>query len=390
MANAAQRICLFGGSFDPVHNRHIQIASDALKQFLLDKVIFIPTLNPPHKNELSVSLSDRIKMLSLAIASYRNMEVSAVEAYRSGKSYTYDTVMQIKKIYPQAELYYIIGEDSLNYVDQWYRAKELFSLITFIVCDRFADTNDRRTEIEAHGAKLLFLDTLPLNISSTKIRESLAKNEFTADIPLPVYEYIAEASLYGMQMLPKIFRVYLDKLATLINDKRMAHSLCVAYTARELAKLHHVDTERATCAGILHDCAKALPLSVMQGIAKKNKLYFDEEIYHSPLLHAPIGAEIAKELFGVEDPHVYSAITYHTTGMSGMNALDSIVYLADKIEPTRPSYPQLEEIKQKAKINLNAALLLSIESTNNYLKLMNKSVSRNTLRLMESLKNNNS
>lgn len=386
MPETAKRICLFGGSFNPIHNQHIQIAKDALKQFSLDKIIFIPTLNPPHKETLGATISDRTRMIELATAQYREMEVSTIESYRSGKSYTIDTIKQIKKEYPSADLYYIIGEDSLNYLDKWYRAKELFALTKFIVCDRFFDQEDRRNEIKALGANLLFLVNKPIDMSSTKIRKDISKQKFSPDVPLAVYEYIIESSLYGANILPAIFKEYLDKLSTLINTKRLAHSLCVAYTARELAAYYDVDPILATCAGILHDCAKALPVPVLQSIAKINRLFFDAEIYQTPLLHAPIGAEIAKEIFNVETPEVISAITYHTTGIPGMSVLDMIVYLADKIEPTRSAYPHLEEIKILAKKNLKKAMILSIETTQNYLRLSNKSLHKNTSRLLTNLR----
>lgn len=385
MAGGNPKICLFGGSFNPIHKQHLQIAKDALKQFTLNKVIFIPTINPPHKADLGTKISDRIRMIELAIAPFRDMEVSSLESFRSGSSYTFDTLNQIKKKYSNADIYYLIGEDSLNYLDQWYRAKDLFQMVQFIVCDRYDKQNDRRKEIIAQGAKLLFLETKPLDISSTEIRKKLQKQEFVEDIPLAVYEYIVECNLYSSTLLPPIFTQYLSKLSTLINHKRLAHSLCVAYTARELAKLHGIDPIICTTAAILHDCAKALPLPVMQNFAKKRQLYFDADIYESSLLHAPVGAEMAKELFGVQDENVYSAITYHTTGMMGMNTLDTIIFLADKIEPTRSPYPQLEEIRQLAKKDLKKALLLSIMSTENYLKLINKSLSKNTKRLLESL-----
>lgn len=387
MPEYISKIGVFGGSFDPVHNRHIQIAQEALDQFQLDKVIFIPTVNPPHKTSLKASIEDRIMMLQLALVGNKKFEVSKIEMNREGYAYTYDTLIELTTLYPKTCFYYIIGEDSLNYLDKWHRANDLFKLTNFIVCNRFHDKKDRRKEIEKAGAKLYFLKTAAKDISSTKIRQDLKDHNNSNEIPKTVLEYILEKNLYNTDVLPCYFSSYISKLINLIEIKRFAHSLGVAYEARKLAIIYNQDYIKATEAGLLHDCAKNLPINKMQLIADMNNLDLDLQTYNSELLHAPVGSILAKTAFGVTDNNVLSAIFYHTTGNYNMNLFDMIIYLSDKIEPGRPSYPQLNEIRKLAEKDIHAAMIMCIESTAKFLEKHSKPMHKDTLRLLITLKN---
>ena len=124
------------------------------------------------------------------------------------------------------------------------------------------------------------------------------------------------------------------------------------------------DGKQAEKAGLLHDCAKHMPLEEMQRIAKENRLDADREfLASSSLLHSVVGAFVAQRDYGMKDPEILEAITYHNTGHAGMSRLAMCVCLSDSIEPTRASYPMLEEIRALAERSLEKALLLSLEGT---------------------------
>ena len=145
--------------------------------------------------------------------------------------------------------------------------------------------------------------------------------------------------------------------------------MLVTNTARRLARANGVDEDTAACAALLHDCAKCMPLSTLQRIAKDKRLLLDKETMQSEnLLHGPVGAVVAEEEYGVADPNVISAIRCHTTGKIGMLPLDMIVYLADKIEPSRRAYPALEKVRELADTDLVAAMRYSLESTLEYVR----------------------
>lgn len=387
MESNRPRIGLFGGSFDPIHNRHISIAEKAINQFDLDKIIFIPTNNPPHKSCLYAPFLDRIIMLKIALCHNKKFEVSDIEFAREGYAYTYDTIIELKKIYKNADFYYIIGEDSLNYLDQWYRADDLFQLTNFIVCERFSGLKDRRKEIAKKGAKLFFLDIKGVNISSTTIRYELEKNRVSPNIPIVVLEYIIDNNLYNTREMPNCISKYVSILYGLLSIKRFTHSLGVAFTARQLAIIHNEDPVKITIAALLHDCAKNLSIDNMETIANRSNISLKSNFSNSDLMHAPIGAIIAKNTFGVSDNNILSAIEFHTTGNVNMNKFDKIIYLADKIEPGRSYYHGLDNIRKMAKKDLDRAMILCIESTSAYLSKQNKAIHKDTLQLLVKLKN---
>ena len=178
--------------------------------------------------------------------------------------------------------------------------------------------------------------------------------------------------LYGVKESPKGASKLYTMLKKELSDKRLVHSLLVAATARELAYMHGVNPEQAALAGLLHDCAKCMPLASMQKWARENRLLLDKEtLQNGNLLHGPVGAVVAEKTYGITDPLVLSAIRCHTTGKVGMLPLDMIIFLADKIEPSRKSYPALEKVRSLAQKNLASALRYSLESTLAYVRSQN-------------------
>lgn len=134
-----------------------------------------------------------------------------------------------------------------------------------------------------------------------------------------------------------------------LKPSRYRHSLGVAGTAAELARRFGLDVEQARLAGLLHDCAREFPNERLQGEAERRGLAIGEVERSMPLLlHAPLGALLARERYGVEDEAVCRAIARHTVGAAGMTPLDKVVWYADMIEPGR-DYPQVERLRQLAR-----------------------------------------
>ena len=172
-----------------------------------------------------------------------------------------------------------------------------------------------------------------------------------------------------------------------LTAKRFAHTLAVAYTARSLARIHHVDALRAEKAALLHDCAKCIPLKEMQRIANSHTPVGDEEILASGnLLHSIAGAYLALDRYNIADDEILQAIACHTTGKPGMTRLDMVVYLADKIEPTRESYPLLDKVRMIAPLSLEKAMLTSMEGTVSHVQKGDKKVHPQTLDTLAWLK----
>lgn len=142
-----------------------------------------------------------------------------------------------------------------------------------------------------------------------------------------------------------------------LSEKRFKHILGVAKTARVLAEKWGADSDKAFLAGLVHDCAKEIPLNEAVERLTKSGYSPDEIELRSPaLLHAPLGAVVAREVFGILDKDVLNSVTFHTTGRPEMSLLEKIIYVADFTEPGR-IYPEAEEIRELSYIDIDKAVL---------------------------------
>lgn len=148
-----------------------------------------------------------------------------------------------------------------------------------------------------------------------------------------------------------------------IGAKRYIHSLGVMDTAIKLASKYNYNTDKAALAGLIHDCGKLKDDKEILKMAKKTGIIQDNVMTNNPaLIHGPLGAIIAKEIYGINDRDVLDAVRYHTTGRVRMSLLDKIVYLSDYIEPYR-SFHGVKEVRELAYLDLDKALLMSMENT---------------------------
>ena len=369
-----ERIGLMGGSFNPIHLMHVAAARMAMEEAALDRVLFLPTGNPPHKREGLAPAKQRLDMVRLALAQETGFFPSDIEMNRSGTVYTVDTLLMLREQLPQAEFFYIIGEDTLYDLINWREPERVFQMCRFLVCYRpgtgdSTDAKAMREELKRRGARFAFLRAAVGDMSSTVIRARLAAGKEPEGLHPAVMEYIRAAGLYGVKESPAGFATHMDRLMNSMSVQRMAHTLCVAYAARHLAALHGEDMEKAAAAGLLHDCAKGMDQTAMQEYVRKHGLNVERAILASgALLHAMVGAHMARHTYGVEDEQVLSAISCHTLGKVPMSRLDMIVYLADKIEPGREEYSGLYELRRLAESDLTAAVLLSLQQTASYVK----------------------
>jgi len=188
-----QRSCIFGGTFDPIHNAHLRIALEAVKRFKLDRVLFVPAGNPPHKESSSVTpFEDRFRMVELACEPYPKFTVSRMEEGQND-SYTVETLRRFRKGMAEGErLFFLIGSDAFDELDSWHESQHVIELTEFIVVER-----PGRQYRVAKNAIVHRLDGLALPISSSGIRERLASGEPTPELPAEVRKYIEDRGLYG-------------------------------------------------------------------------------------------------------------------------------------------------------------------------------------------------
>lgn len=160
-----------------------------------------------------------------------------------------------------------------------------------------------------------------------------------------------------------------EEMAEELDSKRFWHTIGVAHTASSLAMRYNVDVNTAYVAGLLHDCAKCISDKKKLSICKKNGITVSETEQINPsLLHAKVGAFLAKDKYHINDNSIIDAITYHTTGRPNMSDLEQIIYIADYIEPGRNKAPNLDEIRHLAFIDKEKALIKILEDSLFYLQ----------------------
>lgn len=196
--------CVYQGTFNPIHNAHIEAAKYVHEKFGFEKIIFIPAFKPPHKdlkNFDSANAMHRLNMVQLAVEDYPYFDVSAIEYMRNMPSYTYDTICQIYDIVqPKEKINFIIGSDAFIHIESWYeteKLKELVNFILFVREDNFDETPFKK--LKEKGYNYLLAEKPFLNISATEIRERIRQNKEICDIvPIKVAEYIKQNNVYGI------------------------------------------------------------------------------------------------------------------------------------------------------------------------------------------------
>ena len=193
------KLCVFQGTFNPIHNAHIRVGKFVRQKYCFDKIIFIPAYIPPHK-KCDVSLTKhRYKMTELALKSYPFFEISDIEYKRKGKSYTYLTLLELTKQYDfEDKINFIIGTDAFEKIESWYEADKLKNLVKFIVFIREENFNQAKYNyLKDKGYDFEFQPLTFEDISSTELRQKIKNSESISEfVPKQVEEYIKENELY--------------------------------------------------------------------------------------------------------------------------------------------------------------------------------------------------
>lgn len=205
LKNSSKKIGILGGSFDPIHLGHLNIAKSAYQEFHLDEVWFIPAGHSPNKKETSMtSAGIRAEMVSLAIAEYPYFRLCSIEMDYSGISYTYRTLIRLTELYPDVEFYFIMGADSLDYLEQWVHPEIICQKAILLTAVR-DEMNFEEIQKKIEEIKQLFpCKIYPISggrtaVSSSGLRACIKKQK-TGDLMLPkaVWDFISRNHLYGL------------------------------------------------------------------------------------------------------------------------------------------------------------------------------------------------
>lgn len=187
------KIGIFGGTFDPIHNGHINAIVESYLKLQLDKMIVIPTYLSPFKESVNTSSESRLEMISLSLNHYDFIDIDTFEILGEQTSYTYDTLLYLKEKWPNDDLYFIIGTDQYQSFKAWRNSELLHDLAQFVIINR------EDTDIEIH-APFIPLKINTVEVSSTLIRQRLKdKIETRHLLNHNVYQYIKEHHLYEAQ-----------------------------------------------------------------------------------------------------------------------------------------------------------------------------------------------
>jgi nicotinate-nucleotide adenylyltransferase len=368
------KLGIYGGSFNPPHLGHSSSARAAMEQLELDKLLFIPAAHPPHKQlpADAPTAEDRLAMTALAADGMLlpdRVEVSTVELEREGPSYTADTLEQLHREHPQAQLWLLMGADMLLSLQDWHQPEKILALAGVAAFARSG--GDSQAQLEEHAAMLearfgaqvrILPAPEPVEISSTRLRELLARGEGTEFLHPSVYGYIVRRRLYGVEYdLKHLPERELEACAcSMMRAKRIAHVQGTRDEAVRLAKRWGADPVLAARAALLHDCTKYLDMRQQLQLCEQYGIVLDDlERRAVKLLHAKTGACVARDVYG-EPEEVYQAIYWHTTGKADMTLLEKILYIADYMEPTR-DFPGVERLRALAYQDLDQAVLAGCE-----------------------------
>ena len=344
--------------------------------------MIIPANIPPHKEmeEGCPSAEERLELCRLAFAEIPGAEVSDIEVRREGRSYTADTVEQLRAEYPEDELILVMGTDMLLCFEDWYRFEYLLRECSLAVLAR--EDNQELELLEKmrllqkeHGAKVILLSHTPLAMSSSEIRERLRLRLRAGLLDDKVYSCIIRNGYYDA--LPELSWLR-EKAFAYLEPGRIAHVVGCESEAVMLAKTWGEDPDTAATAGILHDITKKYRGEEQLKLCRKYGIVYDEaEARNTAILHARTGAALAREEFHVSE-EIAEAIRWHTTGKPDMSTLEKILYLADFIEPTR-DFPGLEELRKLAYKDLNDAMALALSMSMGDLRRREREVYKDTL-----------
>ena len=363
------RIGIYGGAFNPPHTGHIRAAEYAVQALNLDKLLLIPSCTSPHKPLPAGSPEPKQRLEMTKLWAGEKMEVCDIELSRGGTSYTYQTVEQLKAMYPQDELVLFMGTDMFLSFHTWKEPERILDCVSLAVFYR-GDRNEqaaiaeKQQTYETAGHRVYLVENPVTEISSTQLRRMLVFRCAAPFLDEKVLHYIEDNGIYGTEKdYRNLSMEDLEQVVVhLLNPNRVKHVLGCRDTAAELAKVWGADETDAARAGLLHDITKALDGPLQLTLCREYGKVLDEFSESNPkTLHALTGSMVAERIFG-ENEAVVKAIESHTTGKPAMNTLEKIIYVADYMEPNR-DFPGVEELRRLAYTDLDGALKLGLEMT---------------------------
>ena len=382
-----ERIGIYGGTYNPPHVGHMRAAAHAIEALKLDRLLLIPNNIAPHKQmpEDAATAQQRMDMLRMSAKGLEKTEILDLELQRDGKSYTSDTVTQIRKIYPEGELFLLMGTDMfLNFLT-WHEYRTISDQVTLAVFYRGERGEQeavcrQQERLEEMGIRVVHICNPVTAISSTDLRRMLIFGCADPYLCPGVGDYIRAQGLYdtGRDYKNLPMDALEETVVKLLKENRVAHVLGCRDAAVELARQYGENEVDAARAGLLHDITKALDGPLQLTLCSEYDILLSKFSQENPkTLHALTGSLVAEQVFG-ENQAVVAAIRYHTTGRPAMSRLEKILYLADYIEVNR-NFPGVDRLRAAAHRSLDEGMLMGLEMTLSQLREQKRQISQNSI-----------
>lgn len=367
-----KRIGILGGSFNPPHIAHLVNAQFVCEKLNLDKVFLMPSAIPPHVDEKqTIDSFHRLQMVKLAIENNDQLAIETYEIDQGGKNYTYNTIKALKEKYKNAQIYFIIGGDMVEYLPTWHRIDELVHEVNFVGINRIGYSLHTKYPIQ-------FIEVPSIDISSSNIRQYILNKEpvryLIAD---KVEKYIRVNGLYQQQsILPPLDE---EKVKTFVSSqmsqKRFEHILRVEEKAIELAIKYNVNILACRWASLLHDLCKEWSLEQFKKVIDDYQLDINLLDWGSEILHGPVAKCIIPEMIWHKskdeltdlEKDILDAIESHTIGSQQMSDVAKVLFIADYIEDGR-NFNGVEKARALAEKSLDAAIKFKLEHTIKFLE----------------------
>lgn len=377
------RKAIFGGSFDPFHKGHLAILQAALKTQKYEQIYLLPVGRPPLKGRKPLPQTFRLDIIRRSVSHLPSVIISEYELERPHEpSYTFDTLMHFREVEPETDWTLIYGSDVLFEIESWHRADKLLknARFDFVLRDGIAATAamEKAEELrQNYGAEIDFFSMAPQPFSSTAIREELSAGKgVNKDMGLErrARRLIKQYDLYHFDdayqaMSHETFckvSEYERLLTKHMSYARLRHSLSVMLYGLELCRRHSIDPNRFAIAAILHDLAKEWSTKKQKKWARRWEKLPKSKSY---LMHGYAAAAYMQQKLGIEDRSILNAVALHTAADRRMDTLGKVLFLADKLEPSR-NYPDLKMLQKAAMESFEGGYIETIISLARHLRRM--------------------
>ena len=378
------KILLFGGAFDPPHNGHLSILKEAAQYTDFDKIIVMPTGTPTHKKNCTVPFEVRHYLAQLAFGNVdSDVEISDYEGTNLKDDYTYLTLRYLKEKYDNADIYMVIGSDSLFSFKSWKNSAEILKNCTPIVFARKEGVEQQIVatieNIKAESADAVYIPYKVTDVSSSGFRGGCHSDSV---LPAEVDAVIDEYHLYDENETKRLQGTAKLLAKIMLDEKRYIHTLNVEKLAAELGTIYHLDVDKLRIAALLHDILKNASYDILLHRADASGIIKRIKDKPKQTLHGFAAADYAEKELGITDEEILWSVRSHTCGRNGMTDMEKVIYLADMLCEGR-KFDTRDYLLGLARENLDLAMLKALEHSVEWIKSKGNEIDTDSLEALE-------